>query len=63
MAKQKVKKPVGEPIAKVKPKMKGHPLDAKIIELLNEGKNVNQVGAMLTVNTQYIKELIAKREK
>ena len=33
----------------------------KILELAASGFNVNQIGSMLGVHTQYIKELLAKQ--
>jgi len=35
--------------------------DAKIIEMWNSGFNVNQIGSMLAVHTQYINELLKKQ--
>jgi len=43
------------------PKPKAPDKDTKIIELYDDGFNINQIGAMLTVHTQYVKDLI-KRE-
>jgi len=33
-------------------------MDEKIFELYNQGFNINQIGSMLYVHTQYIKQLI-----
>lgn len=37
-------------------------LDDKIVDLVNAGFNVNQIGSMLATHTTYIKEVIAKNE-
>lgn len=47
-----------KPISKAK--LRTPDKDDRILELYSEGKNINQIGAMLQVHTQYIKELIAK---
>ena len=57
---KRVQKPVGEPM--VKAKLRTPDKDEKIIELVNGGFNINQIGSMLGVHTHYIKELIAKNE-
>jgi len=36
-------------------------LDDKIIDLLNGGFNVNQIGSMLGIHTEYIKQLINEK--
>lgn len=36
-------------------------IDTRIIELYNSGFNVNQIGSMLHVHTQYIKDLLDKQ--
>lgn len=56
MAKERIKtvKPITQ--AKLKPADKHD----DIIRLANEGKNINQIAAMLTLHSQYVKQVIDK---
>lgn len=56
---KRVQKPKAEPIAKVK--LKTPDYDDRIIELVNGGFNVNQIGSMLGIHTEYIKQLINEK--
>ena len=50
------------PVAK-SPKPKATDKDNKIIDLYDSGFNINQIGSMLAVHTQYVKELIKKENE
>ena len=52
----RIQKPVGEPITKAK--IRTPDKNDKILELAKAGYNINQIGAMLNVHTQYIKDLL-----
>jgi|32_taG_2_1085360.scaffolds.fasta_scaffold291973_2 hypothetical protein len=56
---KRVQKPVGEPMTKAK--VRTPDKNDRILELASAGFNVNQIGSMLGVHTQYIKELLAKQ--
>jgi len=60
-SKKATKKAVKNPTQKVVEK-KVKTLDDKIVDLVNAGFNVNQIGSMLATHTTYIKEVIAKNE-
>ena len=47
---ERIKKPVGEPMTKAK--VRTPDKNEKIIELYNQGFNINQIGSMLGVHTQ-----------
>jgi len=57
--KKRIKKPVGKPMTKAK--VRTPDKNDRILELANAGFNINQIGSMLGVHTQYIKDLLSKQ--